>query len=185
MALVIRSRRSLLGLTALCLTGLAVSLTACAGREPTPMPVPTPPPAVEVKPAPPPEVKPPPLLKIEVDLAANANPGPDGKPRPVVVRLYELKSSGAFSGADFFSLYEKETQTLGPELVTRDEVFLTPGQSRRLQSNLDAKVRYLGVLGAFRDIDNATWRASAPITAGEDNDLRVAVSGNRIRIERR
>lgn len=154
-----RSSRRLLRLALVILAAMAIGAAGCAGKP-----------------------KPPPVLTMQIGVAADANPGPTGEPRPIVIRIYELKALGAFSAADFFSLYEQESGTLGAELVTRDEVFLPPGQSRQLQNPLDPQVRYVGVVGAFRDIDSARWRASIPIAAGKDNHFRVAVSGDAITI---
>ncbi len=106
-----------------------------------------------------------------------------GSALPIVVRVFELKAQGAFGGADFFSLYEHESKTLGGELIAREELTLAPGQTRQIVKPLDPQTRYLGVLGAFREIDRATWRALVPLVAGKDNNLDVAVDANAIRVQ--
>ena len=160
-----RRRRLIAGLLA------AATLTAmggCGGKPPK-----------EDKPPP----APPPVLRVDVTAAANANRGPAGQALPIVVRVFELKAQGAFSGADFFSLYDHESKALGGELIAREELTLAPGQTRQIVKPLDLQTRYLGVLGAFRDIDRATWRALVPLIAGKDNNLDVAVGANAIRVQ--
>lgn len=130
---------------------------------------------------PPKEEKPPPVLRVSVLTEADANRGPGGQALPIVVRLYELKAQGAFGGADFFSVYERESETLGSELIAREELSLVPGQSRKLQKPLDPQTRYLGVLGAFRDIDRANWRSMVPIPADQDVSVEVAVGPSAVR----
>lgn len=130
---------------------------------------------------PPKEEKPPPILRVLVTTETDANRGPGNQALPIVVRLYELKAQGAFSGADFFSLYDRESETLGGELITREEMTLAPGQTRKIQKPMDPQTRYLGALGAFRDIDRVNWRALVPIVADKDNNLEVAVGPNAIR----
>ena len=125
------------------------------------------------------------LLRIEVAATADANRGPAGQALPIVVRLYELKAQGAFSGADFFSLYDREAKTLGGELIAREELTLTPGQTRQIVKPLSPQARYLGVLGAFRDLDHAAWRALVPLADGKDNNLDVAVGAKAIRAQAR
>jgi type VI secretion system protein VasD len=144
------------------LAAIALALTACGGQPPKPE-----------KPS---------VLRIQVVASADANRGPGAQALPVVVRLYELKSTGAFDGADFFSLYDKESQTLGGDLVAREEVTLAPGQRRQIDKPLDPQVRALGAIAAFRQIDRATWRASIPIAAGKDNSLAVDVGASTIMI---
>jgi type VI secretion system protein VasD len=133
----------------------------------------------------PPAPAPAPVLRIDVAAAADANRGPAGQALPIVVRLYELKAQGAFSGADFFSLYDREAKTLGGELIAREELALSPGQTRQVVKPLNPQARYLGVLGAFRDIDHAAWRVLVPLADGKDNNLDVAVGAKAIRAQAR
>jgi type VI secretion system protein VasD len=147
------------------------ALGACGGQPPK-----------QDKPAAP---APAPVLRVEVTAAGDANRGPSGQALPIVVRLYELKAQGAFSGADFFSLYEREAKTLGPELIAREELTLSPGQTRPIVKPLDPQARYLGVLAAFRDVDRATWRALVPLADGKDNHLDVAVGAKAVRAQPR
>ena len=58
------------------------------------------------------------------------NPDANGRPSPLVVRIYELKSISAFNDADFFKLYDEEVATLGGDLLSREEFELTPGESK-------------------------------------------------------
>jgi type VI secretion system protein VasD len=131
------------------------------------------------------EDKPPPVLRVDVTAASDANRGPAGQALPIVVRLYELKAQGAFIGADFFGLYDREAQALGGELIAREELTLAPGQTRQIVKPLDPQARYLGVLGAFRDIDHASWRALAPLADGKDNNLAIAVGAKAIQAQKR
>jgi len=162
-----RRRRFIAGLLA------AATLTAMGGCGSKPPKEDKPPPAA------------PPVLRVDVSAAANANRGPAGQGLPIVVRVFELRAQGAFSGADFFSLYDHESKTLGGELIAREELTLAPGQTRQIVKPLDPQTRYLGVLGAFREIDRATWRALVPLVAGKDNNLDVAVGANAIRVQPR
>lgn len=156
-------------LTRVLIAASLMTLAACGGKPPK-----------EDKPPPPP-----PVLQIDVAAASSANRGPAGQALPIVVRLYELKAQGAFSGADFFSLYDRESETLGGELVAREELTLAPGQSSQVRKPLNPEARYLGVLGAFRDIDRASWRGLVPLISGKDNNLDVAVDATAIRVQPR
>lgn len=155
----------------LLIAGIATGLVACGGK----------PPKVEKPPAP----AAPPELRVDLSAASNVNRGPGGQALPIVVRLYELKAQGAFSGADFFSLYDRESETLGGELIAREELTLAPGQSSQVRKPLSPEARYLGVLGAFRDIDRASWRGLVPLISGKDNTLEVAVDATAIRLQPR
>lgn len=151
---------------------LAVSLlpiiAGCGGK----------PPKVE-----PPAPAPPRMLRVDVSAAINANATASAQGRPIVVRLYELKSAGAFSRADFFSLYDREAEVLGDDLVAREEMTLAPGQDRRVSKALGADTRYLGIVGAYRDIDRAQWRKTVPLRGDDDRAVFVSIGPDAISVE--
>ena len=75
------------------------------------------------KPPPPP---PPTIIQVSLDAQANVNPDTRGRPSPVVVRFYELKTPANFNAADFFCLFERDKETLAADMLTRDEFQLMP-----------------------------------------------------------
>ena len=107
--------------------------------------------------------KTPPLMRGTIKVDARANPDARGRPSPVVIRVYELKSLAAFNNADFFALFEKESETLGGDLVGREEFQLDPGETRPYQRQLQPDTKFIGVVAGFRDIEHARWRESAPV----------------------
>lgn len=119
----------------------------------------------------------PPVAKLQgsIQTSTTINPDATGRPSPVVLRIYELRAPSAFQNADFFSLYDKDSATLGQELLLREELELQPGEMRELNRELQADTRYVGVLAAFRDIDQAQWRAVTTITKGEPSSVIIKV----------
>lgn len=102
-------------------------------------------------------------LSVTITVASNANPDVRGRPSPVVIRLYELRSTTSFESADFFSLNDKDQATLGGDIVNRDEFFLQPGQSQTIQRKASATSRGIGVFAAYRDLERSKWRAVTTI----------------------
>ena len=99
------------------------------------------------------------LIDGSIRTVADINPDAEGRPSPVVVRVYQLKSLGAFQSADFFSLYDDDAQVLGSDLVLRDEFELQPSQALPYKLELASDTRYVGVIAAFRDLEKSRWRA--------------------------
>ncbi len=99
------------------------------------------------------------------------NPDINGRPSPLVVRLYELKSLSVFNSADFFNLFEQDVALLGDELQMRDEMAFQPGETKTLERDVRPDTRYLGIVGAYRDIENARWRNSIEV----DDDLDLVI----------
>lgn len=102
---------------------------------------------------------------IESTLLADLKVNPDinGRASPLVTRFYELKSLSVFNSADFFTLYEQDVAVLGDELLARDELRFQPGEEKQVSRELQPDTRFIGVIGAYRDIENATWRKSLEV----------------------
>jgi type VI secretion system protein VasD len=160
------------------------------GQQPAPAAVPPKPgvapvqPGVAVAPVPaqPPAPPLPSIAELSFVIDANVNPDASGRPSPVVVRIYELKSLAAFNRADFFSLYEKDREQLGADLVNRDELPMMPGGKPQAITTLRSDTRYLGVVAAFRDIERARWRASTPIFVNQTTRMEIKLDRNEIAI---
>ena len=112
------------------------ALAACASKPPKPVPT-----------------------HAQLIVSGDVNPDAAGRASPIVVRLFQLRNDGEFAAADFFALYEKEKETLGASLISREEYVLAPGESRKLDLPLAPDARYIAALAAYRDIRSAHWRA--------------------------
>lgn len=112
-----------------------------------------------------------PSVQATFEADRELNPDINGRPSPLVVRFYELKSLSVFNNADFFNLFEQDVALLGDELEMRDELAFQPGERKRLERELRPDTRYLGIIGAYRDIENARWRNSIAV----DDDLEMVI----------
>ncbi|EKO3843747.1 type VI secretion system lipoprotein TssJ [Vibrio harveyi] len=99
-----------------------------------------------------------PYADLALTAKHNINPDSNGRPSPVVIYVFELTSSTVFESQDFFSLYESYDTVLGPDLVNKYEISLTPGQEDIYHASMSPKTQYLGLVAAFRDIENSNWR---------------------------
>lgn len=99
-------------------------------------------------------------IKIEGDIRTSQGVNPDytGRPSPVVIRVYQLRSPGPFMDADFFDLYDNAMATLGQNLIVSEDFELRPGEAREYNTKFDTATKYVGVIAAFRDLENARWR---------------------------
>ncbi|MDR2308135.1 MAG: type VI secretion system lipoprotein TssJ [Paucimonas sp.] len=109
------------------------------------------------------------MTKLDLTLVATdqLNPDINGRPSPVVVRLYELKRPVAFESTDFFSLYQRPKEILAQDMVASEEHELRPGETLTLKLSIDPESRFVGVMAAYRDLDQAQWRRLQVIRAGE------------------
>jgi type VI secretion system protein VasD len=123
------------------------------------------------------------VTKVNLKLTASdqLNPDLNGRPSPIVVRLFELKHPVAFENADFFSLYERAKESLAPDMVASEELELRPGETVELKLSVEEGSRYIGVLAAYRDLPESKWRYTVQVTPVEvtDADLTLDQSGIR------
>lgn len=99
-----------------------------------------------------------PYAKLSFKVAENVNPDMEDRASPVVVKVFELSSRTLFESQDFFSLYDDAEKVLGPDLITKNEFEFEPGAELVYEITLSPGVRHAGILVAYRDIDNASWR---------------------------
>ena len=99
-------------------------------------------------------------LKVKAVATASTELNPDyqGRPSPVNIIVFQLASADAFQNADFFSLFEADSPVLGGDMLGRTQILLKPGEEREWVAEFDKETRYVGVIAAYRDIENAQWR---------------------------
>lgn len=123
---------------------------------------------------PPPKASPT-TVKVHMIVSGDANPDIDGRPSPIVIRIYELKSLGKFEEADFYKLFENYDSQLGPELVASEQYNLKPSDVSIIKRTLSAETRYIGVSAAFRDINQAIWKDTLELPDEKTTDLLVFI----------
>ncbi len=148
-------------------TLLFLLLAGCADNPPPP-PAPPPPPPTQL------------MLRIQAD--ESINPDASGKPAPVLLRIYELKEQTAFTGADFFTLFEKDSATLGAALLKKQEFFIKPGDNKALNIQTDPATTQIAVFAAFRVLDTAQWRAVYELAAHQQNNVAATITGNSLKL---
>ena len=145
-------RRRLLGLA---VGGAVTALLPACGGAPKPAPVVTT------------------LLDGSLQAAAGVNPSVSQRPSPLLVRVYELKGATTFSNADFVALFQRDQAELGADIVSREEMMLSPGESVPIKKTLAPETRFIGVFAAYRDLERARWRAVVAVDIGKKNKLLV------------
>jgi type VI secretion system protein VasD len=121
----------------------------------------------------PPKPPPPPVLDLSIQAGADQNPETDGHPASVAVRLYQLGATGTFDGADVYALMNGDAAVLGADMIGSETLLVSPGQSLKVHRQLKPGAQFLGVAVLFRDIDHATWRATAPLAPSGPTTLTL------------
>ncbi|HKQ23909.1 MAG TPA: type VI secretion system lipoprotein TssJ [Burkholderiales bacterium] len=112
---------------------------------------------------------------LELRAAETLNPDDSDRPSPLRLRLYELKSVSAFNSADFNSLYQRDKEVLGGNLVALEEIQVQPGMQKSFTRTLSPDTKVLAVLAPYRKIEQAGWRASIDVPPGKTTPLVLDV----------
>lgn len=130
---------------------------------------------VSCAPPPPPPPPPPTIVNLTLTAAETLNPNAGGRSAPVLVRVYELENPSAFEKADFFQLFEKDSAALGGSMKAREELTLAPGASRTMTRTMTSGAKFIAVFAAFRDYENATWRAVVAVPDNKTTPITVTL----------
>ncbi len=122
-------------------------------------------------------------IKLNMNIAAaqNINPDDNGQASPLEVRIYQFESIHDFERKDFFSLYQGPGKPEG--LLEEKYLILLPGEKEEIESDLNPRARYVGILAAFRDIDEAVWRDSVQVRDSRGFLSRIISSQRAMRID--
>ncbi len=123
------------------------------------------------------------IVIMDIEASAEVNPNPEGRPSPLALRVYELKSLSGFNSADFISLYRKDEGVLGAELVRKHEFTLQPNERKTLRIEASNDTRAIGVFAVFRNYEKAQWRGTAGVQPHETTVVQVKAGGDSLTLD--
>ncbi|OZI37326.1 type VI secretion system-associated lipoprotein [Bordetella genomosp. 10] len=102
---------------------------------------------------------------------AQVNPDANGRPSPIQITVYELKSASTFKARDYFALQSNPQAALGAELLNTDQIILQPGQTEVIKhaGNVDAGA--IGIVASYRDLEDSQWRLTVPLPEAENTNI--------------
>jgi len=110
------------------------------------------------------------LLDLDTDLQLSfvvdksLNPDDSKVPSPVIVRMYELKSTKAFENANFIDLYERDSEVLGKTMITEQALKpIQPNEGRTAKFVLSKGTKYIGLYAEFLQYEDAKYKVIIPV----------------------
>jgi type VI secretion system protein VasD len=131
-------------------------------------------------------VEPPRPVTVAIDVKASpsVNPDAEGRPSPIMVRVYQLADGAPLAKANLSELWADDAKVLAASLVSRQEFVLAPGGSAQGSMTLEAATRQVAVAAAFRDFRGATWHVMQatpqPPVPGAELVLAVALDARSV-----
>jgi type VI secretion system protein VasD len=115
------------------------------------------------------------LIDAHIIASCQVNPDINGRPSPIVVRLYELKSLGKFEEADFYKLFEDYASLLSSDLLASEQFDLHPGETKIISRTVSTETKFFAVTAAYRDLNHSVWRNAVPIETAKTTRFKVIV----------
>lgn len=85
------------------------------------------------------------------------NPSERGEPRPVQVRIYQLKSDVGFLNADFEEVWKNDAEALADDLVKSEEFPVYPNTRTEVKFERDEAAQFIVAAALFRNPTGKTW----------------------------
>lgn len=121
-------------------------------------------------------------MSTDIVVSEQLNPDANGRPSPLMLAVYQLRSADAFLSKDFFSVFDPEGAALGEDVIKRDQLTLQPGGNRSFEAEFDRDASFIGVVGAFSDLDRAQWRSVVEVPEKSLLNRMNLFGGERLRI---
>jgi type VI secretion system protein VasD len=133
----------------------------------------------------PPAVKAPEKCKLQIInmtvLAGNRlNPTEFGEPRPVQLRIYQMKTDARFNFAEFQDIWKNDQKTLGDDNLSMQELSIYPDSRTEVRFERDESALNLVAVALFRNPSGRTWWTSfdLPPAPGKGDCMASCADGS-------
>ena len=116
-----------------------------------------------------------PTADISMQAANYLNPDENGASSPIMVSVYELKSPAKFEQGTYEQIANNSSQYLGQDLIDKQTLEIHPGTSKSLNSIISPGTTYIGIIAAYRDLDQSKWRSLVKL---QDSDSSISLNIN-------
>ncbi len=115
---------------------------------------------------------------VKVTTKKNINPNLKGKPCPVVLQLYQLSGSDAFSISDYINIYKDQQGTLKQDLLSESVLGIVyPGKTIEKTFDLKDDANYVGIIANFSDFADANSKVLFKLKVEGQSILALDIDG--------
>jgi type VI secretion system protein VasD len=100
------------------------------------------------------------ILSSAVIASPQINLSPEGEPRPVQMRLYQLKTDTNFLNSSFEQIWHDDKTALGESLGKVEEFPVYPNTRTEVKFERDESAQFLVAAGLFREPKGRSWHVS-------------------------
>ncbi len=100
------------------------------------------------------------VLTAAVISTKHINLTESGEPRPVQLRLYQLKNDVGFRNVSFEQVWKEDEEKLGEDLLDRQEFPVYPNARKEVDFERNPEAQYIVAAALFRDPKGKQWFTS-------------------------
>jgi type VI secretion system protein VasD len=100
------------------------------------------------------------VVSLNVIASPLINPTLDGEPRPVQMRIYQLKDDVHLQSATFEQVWKEDATVLGQDIVKRDDLFVYPNTRTDVKFDRDPSASHIVGAALFRNPKGRSWYMS-------------------------
>ena len=119
--------------------------------------------------------------ELTVITSKDVNPDQDGRPSPIVIKVFALTDDRQFKREDFLSLYENPPERLGSDLIdtfTLQE--FSPEETRTETVKLTPETQFIGLMAEYAQYDKAKALLILPVTPHKKTSYTIRAERLRI-----
>jgi type VI secretion system protein VasD len=124
-------------------------------------------------------------LELSFQVDSDINPNESGRPAPVFVRLYELKSPKLFNEVGFIDILERDQEVLGADFAAKRVLKpFSPGHNRVERMVLGPETKAVGLYAEFLRYKGARYKVLIPVVTHSltTNSARIHLTGNQMTV---
>jgi type VI secretion system protein VasD len=97
------------------------------------------------------------IVGLTVVASPRLNSTTDGEPRPVLMRIYQLREDNRLQNADFEQVWKDDKASLGDDVVMRDEIYVYPESRTNMRFVRNPEARFVAAAALYRGYQGKSW----------------------------
>lgn len=119
-------------------------------------------------------------MRLQIEAAARVNPDDGGRSLPTLVRVYQLRSAAKARTVELTELLRDPKQALGEDLLSTEELLLSPGQTLERTLTREPDARAVLVAAVVRRPAGVSWRDVVELPPAKTKNLTYVLEEYRL-----
>lgn len=119
-------------------------------------------------------------MRLQIEAGARLNPDDGGHPLPTMVRVYQLRSAAKARTVELTDLLRDPKEALGEDLLSTEELLLSPGQTVERTLTREPEARAVLVAAVVRRPAGVSWRDVVELPAKKTRNLTYVLEEYRL-----